>query len=79
MQMPFDFYMEVEMEEIHKTVYQAEEIQEILNIGKNKVYEFLEDVYTNTHLFRVIKIGRLYRIPKKSFDEWLCKEEDRSD
>ncbi len=34
MQMPFDFYMEVEMEEIHKTVYQAEEIQEILNIGK---------------------------------------------
>ena len=65
------------MEEIHKMVYQAEDIQEILGIGKSKVYEFLDDVYTNTHFFRVIKIGKLYRIPKESFDKWLCSEEIR--
>ena len=64
------------MEEINKKVYTAEDIQEILHIGKNKVYEFLEDVYTNTHFFKVIKIGKLYRIPKKSFDNWLCGEEE---
>lgn len=60
------------MNEIHNVVYDAEDIQTILKIGKNKVYEFLDDVYTNTHLFKVIKIGKLYRIPKNSFDQWLC-------
>lgn len=67
------------MEEIHKLVYTADDIQEILHIGKNKVYEFLEDVYTNTHIFKVIKIGKLYRVSKKSFDQWLCNEVDGSD
>lgn len=54
-----------------KTVYNAEDIQTILGIGKNKVYEFLEDVYLNTHFFKVIKIGKLYKVPIKSFDSWL--------
>ncbi len=54
-----------------KKVYEAEDIQNILKLGKNKVYSFLEDVYSNTHFFKVIKIGKLYRVPIKSFDEWL--------
>lgn len=54
-----------------KKVYEAEDIQNILKLGKNKVYSFLEDVYSNTHFFKVIKIGKLYRVPVKSFDEWL--------
>lgn len=54
-----------------KTVYNPEDIQIILGIGKNKVYEFLEDVYRNTHFFKVIKIGKLYKVPIKSFDSWL--------
>lgn len=62
-------------EENDKKVYEAEDIQKILKIGKNRVYNFLEDVYSNTHFFRVIKIGKLYRVPKKSFDEWLSGEE----
>lgn len=62
-------------EENDKKVYEAEEIQKILKIGKNRVYSFLEDVYSNTHFFKVIKIGRLYRVPKKSFDEWLSSNE----
>lgn len=41
---------------LEKTVYNPEDIQIILGIGKNKVYEFLEDVYLNTHFFKVIKI-----------------------
>lgn len=54
-----------------KTVYNPEDIQNILGIGKNKVYEFLEEVYSSTHFFKVIKIGKLYKVPIKSFDSWL--------
>lgn len=56
------------------TVYGADDIQKILKIGKNKVYEFLDDVYSNTHYFKVIKIGKQYRVPVKSFNEWLTGE-----
>ncbi len=63
------------MDEENKKVYEAEDIKKILKIGKNKVYDFLEDVYSNTHFFKVIKIGKLYRVPKKSFDDWLNSEE----
>ncbi|MCI8345533.1 MAG: helix-turn-helix domain-containing protein [Clostridia bacterium] len=62
------------MDEENKKVYEAEDIQKILKIGKNKVYDFLEDVYSNTNFFKVIKIGKLYRVPKKSFDDWLNNE-----
>lgn len=61
----------MENEITKKEVYEPEEIQKILGLGKNKVYDFLEDVYTNTHLFKVIKIGRLYKVPIKSFDLWF--------
>ena len=57
-----------------KIDYNPEDIQVILGIGKNKVYEFLEDVYLNTHFFKVIKIGKLYKVPMKSFDSWLNEE-----
>ena len=63
------------MDEENKKVYEAEDIQKILKIGKNKVYDFLEDVYSNTHFFKVIKIGKLYRVPKKSFNDWLNSDE----
>lgn len=59
----------------NKKVYDAEDIRRMLNIGKNKVYNFLDDVYNNNHFFKVIRIGKLYKIPKQSFDEWLNKEE----
>ena len=62
------------MDEENKKVYEAEDIQKILKIGENKVYDFLEDVYSNTNFFKVIKIGKLYRVPKKSFDDWLNNE-----
>lgn len=53
-------------------VYVAEDIQQMLRIGKTNVYSFLHKVYENPNPpFRVIMIGRLFRVPKQSFDDWL--------
>lgn len=52
-------------------VYMAREVQQLLGLGKSKTYEYLEQVYQTQTPFRVIKVGRLYRVPKKSFDAWL--------
>ena len=52
-------------------VYNAEEIQEILGIGRSKTYTFLDEAYRNQKPFRVLKIGKLFRVPKQSFDDWL--------
>ena len=52
-------------------VYLASDIQRLLGLGKSKTYEFLDEVYKKQSPFRVIKVGRLYRVPKKSFDTWL--------
>lgn len=62
------------MEDESKKIYDPEDIQDILHIGRNKVYAFLEDVYANTHFFKVIKIGKLYKVPVKSFERWLDEE-----
>lgn len=52
-------------------VYEIEDIQKILHIGRTKAYEFIKKVYREQKPFKVIKIGNLYRIPKTSFDHWL--------
>ena len=52
-------------------VYVPEDLQIKLKMCKSTVYEFLKHVYEAGEPFWVIKIGKLYRIPKKSFDEWL--------
>jgi hypothetical protein len=54
-----------------KKVYDVADIRVILGLGKNKVYEFLEEVYQNKKPFVVIKVGKLYKVPKESFDKWL--------
>ena len=55
----------------NKKVYSISDIQKLLGLGRTKTYNFLEEVYKNQEPFRVIKIGKLYRIPKDSFDKWL--------
>lgn len=57
--------------DITKKVYGAEEIKEILGIGRSKAYTFLDEVYRHKGPFRVLKIGKMYRVPKESFDKWL--------
>lgn len=54
-----------------KRVYEVEDVQEILNIGRTKAYAFIQEVYKEQKPFKVIKIGNIYRIPKVSFDRWL--------
>ena len=66
--------MENEME---KKVYKVEDVQNLLGLGRSKAYEFIENVYYDRKPFRVLKIGRSYRIPCNSFDKWLNGDEER--
>lgn len=53
-------------------VYLADDIRKLLGIGHSRVYTFLEEVYEDENPpFKVLKIGKLFRVPKKSFDAWL--------
>lgn len=52
-------------------VYLATDIQKALSLGRSKTYEFLDEVYRKQEPFRVIKVGKLFRVPQKSFDEWI--------
>ena len=46
--------------------YSVKELQEILGLSRTTVYELLK-----AKLFRWIKVGKKYRILKKSFDDWM--------
>ena len=61
----------MEYKEVGKQVYEATDIQKILGIGRSMTYIFLEKVYQDNGPFKVIKIGKLYRVPRKAFDKWL--------
>ena len=52
-------------------VYLASDVQRALSLGRSKTYQFLEEAYKKQEPFRVIKIGKLFRIPQKSFVEWI--------
>lgn len=54
-----------------KKVYEVSDIQNILGLGRSKTYEFLDEVYRNRKPFNVIKIGKLYKVSKDSFDKWI--------
>ena len=62
-------------ENLLSKVYNAEEIQQLLGIGRSKTYDFLDEVNKKQAPFRVIKIGRIYRVPKESFDRWIDGED----
>ena len=46
--------------------YTVQDIQDILGVGRKSVYGLLQ-----RNEFRWIRVGAVYRIPKKSFDGWL--------
>ena len=54
-----------------KRCYTVKEVQEMLGISRPTVYELLKK-----NEFRWIQIGNKYRIPKKSFDEWLDQKSE---
>ena len=45
--------------------YTVQDLQNILGVGRKSVYALLQ-----RNEFRWIRVGAVYRIPKKSFDEW---------
>ena len=57
--------------EAEKKVYNVEDIQTMLSLGKNSTYSFLDKVYKEKKPFRVLKFGKVIRVPKASFDSWL--------
>lgn len=59
------------MTEDTKKVYDVADIQRLMGIGRNKAYEYLEEVYKKQEPFVVIKIGKLFKVPKKQFDVWI--------
>jgi len=54
------------MLEKYPDVLTSDDVIEILNIGRNKVYEML-----NNGTIKSIRIGRKHRIPKKILIEYL--------
>lgn len=45
----------------------VQDIQKILKLGRNRVYNLV-----HSNAFPVIRIGNLIRIPKEPFYEWLA-------
>jgi len=56
---------------MEKRSYNVKELQEILNISRQSVYELLK-----RKEFRWVFVGRKYIISKCSFDEWLDQQAD---
>lgn len=49
--------------DISKKVYEADDIQKLLGLGRTKTYEFLDEVFQKQEPFRVIKIERYTKFP----------------
>ena len=54
-----------------KLVYEVTDIMELLSISRSSAYRFIQETYKNKGPFSVLKIGKSYRIPKVSFDNWI--------
>lgn len=54
------------IEPAEKRTYSVEEVRAMLGISRRKAYELC-----GGHEFKVIRVGRILRISKASFDEWL--------
>ena len=52
-------------------VYTVNDVMDLLGIGRSAAYEYIKKVEEQKEPFRVIKVGKSYRIPKESFDKWL--------
>lgn len=60
-----------EKKEIETIVYDLTDIQERLKIGRTTAYDFIRKVYKEKTPFPVLKVGRMYRIPKAGFENWI--------
>lgn len=51
---------------VGKRTYSVDEVSGILNIGRRKAYELC-----HSGCFKIVRVGRVIRVSKLSFDEWL--------
>ena len=61
------------MAENKSLFYDAKEVIEMLGLRKSKGYAYLDKAMATGNPFVVIRIDKLYRIPKESFDSWMKK------
>ena len=54
------------MSNCENRTYTVDDIAKMLNIGRTSAYNLTKEGY-----FKIIRIGNVIRISKKSFDEWL--------
>jgi predicted DNA-binding transcriptional regulator AlpA len=55
----------------NKKVLTVKEIQSILQISQKTAYNLVRQALTAGDMFKVIKIGGVYRIPTEPFLDWL--------
>ena len=51
--------------------YSAEEVSKMMGLCKTKGYAFLDKTMAIGKPFVVIRVDKLYRIPKESFNSWI--------
>lgn len=54
-----------------RSVYRPSDIQKILQFSRSKTYTFLREVYAAGRPFKVMKLGKSYRVNKESFNIWF--------
>lgn len=55
--------------------YDVVDIQKMLGLGRSTTYTWIQAIFKVQQPFKVVKVGKLYKIPKKSFDTWIKKIE----
>lgn len=54
----------------------VKDVKEILQVSQKTDYNLVKQALTTGDMFKVIKIGNTYRIPTKSFLDWIDDVED---
>ena len=54
-----------------KKVLKATDIEQLLGVCEKTAYSLIRQALTRGDMFKVIKVGRLYKVPAKPFLDWL--------
>ncbi|WP_276699774.1 helix-turn-helix domain-containing protein [Romboutsia ilealis] len=57
-----------------KKVLTATDIAELLGVCEKTAYSLIRQALTKGDMFKVIKVGRLYKIPTEPFLNWLDEQ-----
>lgn len=57
-----------------KKVLTATDIAELLGVCEKTAYGLIRQALTKGDMFKVIKIGRLYKVPTEPFLNWLDEQ-----